>query len=113
MVKAIGFSSHGSRSMIRQACRYFDIDVVLVTTNDPGNANFKPDIPEIVDSGVAVVAMKVMRHIEGRGSGSGGREYYREVLRLPISTAVIHIDQWKFLKKISYCKRIWEVNSTS
>lgn len=89
VVKAIGFSSHGSRKLIREACEKFDIDVVLVTTNNPDNANFKPDIPQIVNSGVAVIAMKVMRQIEGQGPGSGGRNYYREVLELPISTAVI------------------------
>lgn len=91
-VKAIGFSSHGSRKLITDAVNQLDLDTVLISTNDPGYANFKPDIPWITSQGVAVSVIKVMRSLEIRGlhqPGSGARELYRQVLELPISTAVI------------------------
>ncbi|MFO7907264.1 MAG: aldo/keto reductase [Planctomycetota bacterium] len=90
-VSNIGYSTHGTLSppMAVKLVEEFDLDHCILTTSRGNRADYRETIPDIVDKGCTVAAFKVARYLEGEGPGSGVADNYRDVLKRPISSAVI------------------------
>lgn len=105
VVRFVGATGHYNPEVLLEATRRFDIDTLLISLNaaqashplsmTPGEAlaAFEEEVlPEAVERGIGVIAMKVMgqQSLVGEGPGKASpEELIRYVLSLPVAAADI------------------------
>lgn len=85
-----GFSSHGAVSLSTavKLVDEYDLDHLVLNVGDD-LVDYRPVIPEILEKGCTVAAIKVTRSYEGKGPVESARLSYKDVLDRSFSSAVI------------------------